>query len=335
VSSDGRAGLLAADACAAADLQVAVLGSPTQRELRRMLPPAAVVAGPVDATAAVTPGAFRQCLEQVAADDGVDIVLALIVPAATDLLVPAACAADTGKPIALVALDQPEAVRLLARTPDEPGTVPAYACPESAARALAHAAHYGAWRARPPGHVPEFSDVRSDDAQALIGAFLAGAPDGGWLPPGGAAELLGCYGVRLAPASQATMNQGGTEVTIGVTHEPVFGPLILFGPADIAADAAGDRAVRLSPLTDADADELIRSSSAAPQLLGGRGTSAADLTALAGMLLRISRLADDFPELAELEINPVIARPDGVFAVSARVLVTPAAVADPFLRQLR
>jgi acyl-CoA synthetase (NDP forming) len=131
------------------------------------------------------------------------------------------------------------------------------------------------------------------------------------------------------------MISGGVETIIGVVQEPVFGPLVVFGLGGIATEVLGDHAARLAPLTTADADDLIRSIRAAPLLLGHRGAPPADLHALQEALLRISRLADELPEVAELDLNPVIARPDGAFAVDARVRVTSRASADPFLRQLR
>jgi acyl-CoA synthetase (NDP forming) len=90
----------------------------------------------------------------------------------------------------------------------------------------------------------------------------------------------------------------------------------------------------LAPLTSADADDLIRSIRAAPALLGNGGRPGADLGALRDTLLRVSRLADDLPEVAELDLNPVIARPDGVTAADARIRVSSRRLADPFLRQL-
>ena len=90
VSNAGGAGVLAADACRDAGLHAATLDAPVQDALRRLLPPGAAVAGPVDTTAAVSPEAFRRCLEAVAADDAVDAVLALTVPTAVADLVPAA-----------------------------------------------------------------------------------------------------------------------------------------------------------------------------------------------------------------------------------------------------
>jgi acyl-CoA synthetase (NDP forming)/GNAT superfamily N-acetyltransferase len=398
VSNAAEAGLLAADACADARLHVAMLDGQIQGALRRLLPPGAAVTGPVDTTAAVPPEIFRRCLELVAADDGVDALLALTVPTAIADLVPEACSADVAKPLVLSVLNQAEAVRLL---PGASGTVPAYAYPGSAARALAHAASYGAWRARAPGQIPVFADLRPDDARALVGGFLGRSPAGGWLAPALTAELLTCYGIAQVRAEPVTSEEtavdaaarlggpvvlkadvpglvhksdaravqldlhgpdevragyralaerfgtgmsaaiiqpmitGGTAVTIGVAQEPVFGPLIVFGLGGVATDVLGDRSARLTPLTDTDAAALIRSIRAAPLLLGHRGTAAADVSALQDILMRLSRLADDLPQVAELELDPVIARPDGAHVVDARVRVLPAEPTDPYLRRLR
>jgi acyl-CoA synthetase (NDP forming)/GNAT superfamily N-acetyltransferase len=401
VSNAGGAGVLAADACADVGLHAAVLDAQVQDRLRRLLPPGAAVSGPVDTTAAVPPDVFRRCLEQVAADEGVDAILALTVPTAVADPAPAACSAAVSKPLVLSVLDQAEAVRLLPGGPQVPGPVPAYAYPGSAARALAHAARYGAWRARVPGRVPEFGDLRAVEARALVAGFLEGSPDGGWLSPDRTAELLECYGIPLVRTRPVTSEEaavaaaarlggpvvlkadvpglvhktdagavqldlhdpdevragyralagrfgarlsavlvqpmvgGGTEVIIGVVQEPVFGPLVVFGLGGVATDVLGDRSARLTPLTDTDAAALVRSIRAAPLLLGYRGTPAADLAALQDILLRISRLADDLPQVAELDLNPVIARPDGAHVVDTRVRVLPAQPADPYLRRLR
>ena len=128
---------------------------------------------------------------------------------------------------------------------------------------------------------------------------------------------------------------------IGVTDDRVF------GPAGRCADECWRRtcrplgvawptsAARLTPLTDTDADALIRSIHAAPRLLGQRGVPATDLDTLRELLLRVSRLADDLPEVTELDLSPVIARPHGVFAMDARIKVAPCLPQDPFLRRLR
>ena len=111
------------------------------------------------------------------------------------------------------------------------------------------------------------------------------------------------FGTGMAAAIIQPMVTGGTEVIIGVTQEPVFGPLIVFGLGGVATDVLGDRSARLTPLTDTDAAALIRSIRAAPLLLGHRGTAAADLSALQDILMRLSRLADDLPQVAELELE--------------------------------
>jgi acyl-CoA synthetase (NDP forming) len=103
----------------------------------------------------------------------------------------------------------------------------------------------------------------------------------------------------------------------------------------VATDVLADRAARLAPLTDTDADELIRSVKSAPLLTGYRGRPPADLAALQDLLLRVSRLADDLPELAELDLNPVICSPHGVATVDARIRLAPVEPEDPFLRKLR
>ncbi len=148
-------------------------------------------------------------------------------------------------------------------------------------------------------------------------------------------DLAARFGRDLSRVLVQPMVRDGTEVLIGVAQEPVFGPLIVFGTGGLTADIARDHSARLSPLTDADARELIAGTRVARLLDGYRGTPAADLDAVAGVLLRVSRLADDLPEVAALDLNPVIARADGCIAVDARISLTPAQPHDPFLRQLR
>ena len=131
------------------------------------------------------------------------------------------------------------------------------------------------------------------------------------------------------------MITGGTEVLVGVKDDQVFGPLVVFGLGGVATEVLADHAARLAPLTEADAETLINSVRSAPLLHGHRGSPAVDLAALRDVLLRVSRLSDDLPEIAELDLNPVIARPDSAVAVDARIRVAPQASQDPFLRRLR
>lgn len=304
--------------------------------MRGLLPTGAVVDGPVDTTASVGSEEFRTCLEVVAQDDGVDAVMAITVRTALGDLAPAVCAATSDKPLVAVMLDQQESVRLL-RDPDGPDgrAVPAYLYPESAARALGHAARYSAWRAASPGEVPELAGLKPDTAREIVAGFLAGQRLGGWLPPGQVADLLACYGIRLAGAGVGAGAGGGIELIIAVRQEPVFGPLVSFGLGGGLPEVLQDKTARLAPLTDTDADQLIRGIKAAPLLTGDRGTAPVDLAALAELLLRVSRLADDVTEVTELKISPVIASPDGIYPRNARVRLAPAEPQDPFLRRLR
>ncbi|HXZ74345.1 MAG TPA: acetate--CoA ligase family protein, partial [Streptosporangiaceae bacterium] len=400
VVSNTRGGaVLAADACADAGLQVARLAEVTVRALREVLPREAMLAGPVDTTLLVAPGAFRACLELAGADPGVDAVLALTATAASGDLVPQVSAARLTVPIAAAVMDQVEVVRLLPGPGEDHPAVPAYAYPESAARALGHAARYGSWRAAPPGRIPDLDGLRPDRAKELIVGLLADAPAGGWLSRHQAAELLGCYGLPLPEGIEASsedaavtaaarfggpvavkaevpglmrtsdagtlvpglhdgdhvrrgfrslqqafggqmtvivqpVSAGGAEVTISVLHEQIFGPLVLIGLAAEGVGALADRAARIAPLTDADADDLIRSVPGAPLLTGRRGTPAADLAALRDMLLRVSRMVDDLPQIAELELSPVTASPDGARVIDAQIRIQAAEPTDAYLRRL-
>jgi acyl-CoA synthetase (NDP forming)/RimJ/RimL family protein N-acetyltransferase len=151
----------------------------------------------------------------------------------------------------------------------------------------------------------------------------------------GYAELAGRFGADLRRVLVQPMITDGIEVLIGVVHEPVFGPLVVFGLGGVATDVLGDHLARLTPLTDVDAGEMISGIKAAPLLYGHRGSPAVKVESLADLLLRVSRLADDFPEIAELDLNPVIARADAACPVDARIRLVPAEPQDPFLRRLR
>jgi len=179
------------------------------------------------------------------------------------------------------------------------------------------------------GHVALKADV-----PGLLHKTVAGAVE---LDLHGADEVRAAMGRlqarfagRMSGVLVEPMITGGIETLAGVVQEPVFGPVVVFGLGGIATGVLDGHAARLAPLTGADAEDLIRAIRAAPALL----EQAPDTEALRDTLLRVSRLADDLPQVAELDLNPVIVRPDGVIAVDARIRVTSAHLADPFLRQL-
>ncbi|GAB3146604.1 bifunctional GNAT family N-acetyltransferase/acetate--CoA ligase family protein [Micromonospora sonneratiae] len=126
------------------------------------------------------------------------------------------------------------------------------------------------------------------------------------------------------------------ELVAGIVHDPLFGSLVMAGLGGVHTDLFDDRAFRLVPMTDRDAAQMWRSLRAAPLLTGFRGAPAVDTTAVEDLLLRLGRLAEEVPEVAELDLNPVLVGPDGALAVDAKLrLAAVDAEPDPTLRQLR
>jgi acetyl coenzyme A synthetase (ADP forming)-like protein len=119
------------------------------------------------------------------------------------------------------------------------------------------------------------------------------------------------------------MIAGGVETMIGLTADPLFGPLVGFGLGGVHVEILGDVRFRIAPLTDRDADELLHEIRGFRLLQGYRGHSPADVDALRDILMRVSRLAEEVPEIAELDLNPVIALPpgNGCRIVDARIRV--------------
>jgi acetyl coenzyme A synthetase (ADP forming)-like protein len=128
---------------------------------------------------------------------------------------------------------------------------------------------------------------------------------------------------EMQGVSVQRMVKGGVEAIAGVTQDPSFGPLIMFGIGGIYAELLRDVAVKLHPLTDLDAEELISSVKMVRLLEGFRGSPASDIGALKDLLLRLSALVEDIPEIAELDLNPVKVMPqgEGYWVVDSRILV--------------
>jgi acyl-CoA synthetase (NDP forming) len=120
----------------------------------------------------------------------------------------------------------------------------------------------------------------------------------------------------------------GTELLAGVVQDPVFGPIVAFGPGGVLAELIGSANFALAPLTDVDAAELLGTGKAARLVDGWRGAPPADRAALGDLLQRLSRLAVDLPEVAELDLNPVLAGPNGCLAVDMRIRIAPRSSPD-------
>ena len=130
--------------------------------------------------------------------------------------------------------------------------------------------------------------------------------------------------------------KAAVELVAGVVHDPLFGSLVMLGLGGVNTDLFADRTLRLLPVTDSDAATMWSSLRTAPLLTGYRGGPAVDTHAVEELLLRLGRLAETLPEVAELDLNPVLAGPDGVVAVDVKLRLAPvAAEPNPTVRELR
>ncbi len=397
-------GVLAADAATEFGLSVASLEPETQARLRAMLPAGAGVRNPVDTIASAGPDQFGAAASAMLNDPTVDALLAIITPtplsdaaALADAL--ATAASDSPKPVLATLVGSETVTGMLSR--EQRRSIPVYAFPEAAARALSRVCEYQEFRDRPTGSVPHFDDVRPAEAHEVLASALQDA-DGGWLDPIRMAALLAAYaiptlttrmvtnataageaaaelgfpvalkalgpnlvrkgeigGVALGLTSVAGVQRAyadmrstiggqmtaaliqpmaapGVETIVGVTSNAQFGPLVMFGIGGPLTDLMEDQAFRLVPLTDADATELVETGVAGPLLAGYRGSPKCDIEAVKNLLLRVAQLADDHPELVELELNPVVASASGVVVLDAKARIARrSADRDAYSRQLR
>lgn len=241
-----------------------------------------------------------------------------------------------------------ESVRALARVADyadwlrePPGTVPQLAGtdPAAAAAVLAvepvdPAALLAAYGVEVLGSVPAASADEAVAAARQLGlpVVIKAADDG-------LRHRLDLGAVRLDLASAEAVEQAYREISeqfgrqvlvqrmvapgvacvVEMVTDPTFGPVVGFGLGGVATDLLGDRAWRAAPLTDRDAAELVDEPRAAPLLRGYRGAGSVDRDALADLLIRIGRLADEQPRIHRLRLNPVLARPGGLTVLHASV----------------
>ena len=407
VGNVGGPGILAADACSGAGLEVPEFDAPTQDALRALVAPGASVRNPVDLVAGATAQQFEDALRIVLADDAIDAVLAIFVPPlvtlAEDVAAAIANAAETaGDKTVLSCFLGRAGVPDGLRGGGARRTIPSFAFPESAAHALGRVADLADWRRRPAGTVPDLDDIDLPGARAVVRAELEHEPEGSWLAPGPAAALLTSFGIhtvdfhevadadaaraaarklggrvvlkatapglvhksdaggvaldlhgddavadafatmsrRLGDAMTGAVVQpmvgAGVELILGITHDPSFGPLVVFGLGGVTAELLADRALRLVPVTDEDAHELVRSLRGSPLLFGYRGRPPVDVDALEDLILRVGLLADEVPEIAEMDLNPVVASERGVVAIDVKIRLAPSAVSVPAdMRRMR
>ena len=401
VTNAGGPGILCADACHAAGLELPPLPPALQRTLARLVPPDASLTNPVDLLAAASPEAFAGAIEQIADSGAVDAIIAVFVPPlvtrAEDValaIAGAARALDGKLPLltAFMTAGGPPQELL-----DPAAPLPAFRFPEDAARTLGRAVTHARWRAEPRGTVPAFPGARRDEAAAIIARTLAHGGSG-WLDPQDVHALLACYelplpaqrivrsasaaavaaaelggpvalkaiapellhksdagGVALGLKSPAAVRRAaremrtrvaaaghalegflvqqmapsGIELLVGATTDPLFGPVVACGAGGRTVELLHDVALRLTPVTDRDASEMVRSLATFPLLQGYRGEPGVDLAAIEDVVSRVGALVEAHPEVVELDCNPLIVTPEGAVVADARVRVAPSAPPTP------
>jgi acetyl coenzyme A synthetase (ADP forming)-like protein len=400
VTNGGGPGIIAADACEHYGLALPELSSEIIEALRSVVKRDITFRNPLDLTAGATEEEFKGVLKILADDNSFDAILTIFIP---PTIVDPKEAEDAIRQVA--PLFQRRKKTLLACFMGQRGFktklgstgkfVPCYPFPEEAVFALAKATEYSDWLKTPKGSIPKIRGLKGERAQKLIDATLTSSPARPlWLSAQGIADLLDCYGIRIAEtvvaktpaeatamasrlgfpvavklasstivhktdvggvalgltseqevknaftdmkAKLAEMNRqaemegvtvqpmviGGIEVIVGVTQDPSFGPIIMFGLGGIYAELMKDVAVRLHPLTDVDARELVNSIKMAKLFEGFRGALPSDTQSLEDLLLRLSALVEDIPQIAELDFNPVkvMERGKGYWVVDARIMV--------------
>ncbi|TMK47620.1 MAG: GNAT family N-acetyltransferase [Actinobacteria bacterium] len=400
VTNAGGLGILCADTCDANGLTVPPLSETTKGKLREFLPPEASVENPVDMIASASDEDYGRAIRTVAGDPDVDAMIVIYIPpqvekAAAIVRAIARAVRDVGGRI-------PVATTLMAGTEvgaelRADGTkIPSFSFPEQAAIAVARAAAFGRWRAKPEGIIPRFDDVRRDEAYAVIAGALGRG--GGWLTAEELDELFGCYGLPVARSARVTtpeeagaaaaglgttvalkalgpdivhktdvgavrlglegpdeviaaakemarriyeagltlegflvqeMVSGGVEMLVGVAQDPLFGPVVACSAGGTAAELLRDISVRIAPITDLDASDMVRSLKTFPLLDGYRGAPKADVGALEEVIHRVSTMVEAHPSIAEMDCNPVMVLPHGAVIVDARVRVQEAVPPKP------
>jgi acetate---CoA ligase (ADP-forming) len=399
VTNGGGPGILCADACQAAGIEIAELPTDVRARLAEFLTTGAALGNPIDMIATASADDYRRTLQTLVDADACDAIITIFVTALVTT------AADVAAAICDFAQANPEVATASVfmvsdgvplELSSEQVRVPGFEFPEDAARAMALAVRHSRWRARDVGSVPRFEGLRSVEAAAMISKELA--RDEAWLSPACVAQLFDCFGLPLITtrvvrdAEQAVaaatelgspvalkasapglvhktdaggvrlglegaeavraaateiersveragyrldglvvqpMAPAGVELIVGVVNDHSFGPVLACGAGGTTAELVSDVAVRITPVTDLEAREMLHSLRTFPLLDGYRGAPRCDLAAIEDVLLRVSAMVEAHPEIVELDCNPLIAGPDRVVIADARVRVDTAAPSPP------
>lgn len=328
-------GLLTADALLAEGGCLARFSPTTRESLRRFLPAGAALDNPLDLGSDAGPARFAAALEAVLGEREIDGVLALHAPnalasaddtAAAVIETVARCRARGGRQPSVLAswlgIDSARTARQRLR---EQG-IPTYDTPNDAVRAFMQR-----WRHRQnrialmetPPDLPELSDIDVAAAQRILQQALAKKHD--VLTAAETAALLQAYGIAVLAADGQTLASPSLALTIWVSVDPVFGPVLLLGPGGAAAVLPDAFVAALPPLNPALARQMIAQAWFYPLLSNADAALTGRLDDVIRLLVRIAQLIVDLGEVIELELEPVLATMDGAMVGAARIRIAPCA----------
>lgn len=330
LSNSHGSGVLGLDTGEAHDLSPATLSAETRESLRCALPEHSALDPFVDMTAQAEPEHYRQSVAAVLADPGVDALIVIYIPvmadrtadisrAIMDGVASARAAGAAGRPVLAVMMTDEAASGLIGGQKE---SIPRYLFPEKAARLLGVAADYAAWRSKPHGVIVDFENARPSEARTLCRSALQTSPDG-WLHTPECEGVLKAFGIATAFQQEELTAQGFALVSIRVLEDPVFGPLIGVGVPSPDPTSAPELSYRVTPLTDQAAAEMV-GENAGLRLLFARWDLTHDhAESLQELLLRLSRLIEEVPEIRDMELGAVelLPRKGGCRVVAARVRV--------------
>ncbi len=318
--------LLCADACRAAGLALVELAPTLLADRLARRAGARLGANPINLTAAATAADYAEALRGLARSGECDALITVFVPS------PAASAQEVADAVDAVARGFPSlcfASVLLDRVLPSPGSASPvraarYMYPEEAARALGHAAGWSRWRSRQSGRVSVPVVSSPEAARSVIARALVAGP--GWLNPAATAELLECYGLS-SPADANADRDGAQSLLAGIVQDADFGPLVVCGWP------GGEIAVRITPLSEQDAADMVGTlEGSTPN--AGLARPLHHPAALRAVMLALGAMADAHPEIAALDLDPLWIGSGAARVGTARIYVTepPATPAPGALR---
>ncbi|NWF76277.1 MAG: acetate--CoA ligase family protein [Nitrospirae bacterium] len=394
ITNSGGPGILAADACDKAGLQLIPLHKELVDELRTFLPPVASFYNPIDILGDSGADRYDKAINTVLKDERINGLIVLLTPTAVVNV------QDTAMSIVNITrlIDRPILTSFMGKKTTEQANkiltkynVPNYNYPEDAVATFHAMYHYNVWIKKKEKTFQEFSGfkekakhifnkVRGENRERLTDSEVHDVLNAyGFSQPKGlfartseeavaAAKGIGypvvmkivspqiihksdIGGVKVNLNSKKEVENaffditthlrnimptahiygvmiqemiiGGKEVIAGITKDPQFGHMVMFGLGGIYVEVMKDISFRIAPLSKEDVHEMVRETKTFPLLRGVRGESEADIEAIENALLLLSQMAIDFPEIVEADINPLLVkkRGEGIIAIDARFTI--------------